>query len=184
MPRRIVQRRPAGDANHLADWNRPRPLEPVSEQTLDVRLEASAAAGRKLLHALQSGTREFILTSRDGKTSAAVRLSIDGSSVTEHMMAGHLVSVDWGHGTVQCRLDRIGLSRTELRLLAALLEAQGGPRTRADLIATVWPDEWDAGLDRGNALGVYVCTLRKRLATIGVGSALKTVRGLGYQIVG
>src|SRR3954467_4698823 len=103
MPRRFAKRRPAAAPTQI-EWNRVRPLEPVAEQTLDVRIEASSSAGRKLLHALQSGTREFVVTSRDGSVSAAVRLSMAGASVTEHMMAGHLVSVDWGRSTVQCRL--------------------------------------------------------------------------------
>ena len=37
--------------------------------------------------------------------------------------------------------------------------------------------------ERENALAVYVCTLRKRLAAIGLGQALQTVRGVGYRLV-
>jgi DNA-binding response OmpR family regulator len=74
------------------------------------------------------------------------------------------------------------LSRTELRLLAALLEGEGQVMSRADLIRRVWPGDELELADRENALGVYVCSLRKRLSMIGVGSALVTVRYVGYLI--
>jgi DNA-binding response OmpR family regulator len=181
MPRRFSAQR-AKATERSSEWARPRTLEVSPEHAIEVRLETSASSSHRLAAAIEKGTRDFVLTSRDGSLSTVVRLSLTAATITEHAMAGHHVSVDWGHSTVQCRLDRVSLSRTELRLLAALLEGTGRPISRADLISQVWPDDSDAGVDRENALAVYVCTLRKRLAAIGVASALQTVRGHGYQI--
>ena len=51
------------------------------------------------------------------------------------------------------------------------------------MIARTWPRDPLVTPERENALGVYVYTLRKRLAAIGFGDALRTVRGIGYRIV-
>jgi DNA-binding response OmpR family regulator len=47
----------------------------------------------------------------------------------------------------------------------------------------LWPGSAMAAPDRLNALTVYVCSLRKRLLAIGAGSALVTVRGVGYRLL-
>jgi DNA-binding winged helix-turn-helix (wHTH) protein len=69
-----------------------------------------------------------------------------------------------------------------LRLLAALFDGAGKPVSRKELIARVWPSDDMPATERENALAVYVCSLRKRLAAIGAASALVTVRGHGYRL--
>ena len=55
--------------------------------------------------------------------------------------------------------------------------------SRAELIRRVWRDDTrGTRAVRENNLVVYVCSLRKRLRSIGLGSALATVRGFGYQL--
>ena len=180
MPRRFAAGR--ASAGMPAEWNRPRPIDVVAEHALEVKLETSSVSSRRLIEAIATGTRDFVLTARDGSVSTVVRLSMASASITEHRIAGQHVSIDWGRSTVQCRLDRVSLSRTELRLLAALLEATNHPLSRSQLIAKVWPGESGERVERENALAVYICTLRKRLAAVGLASALQTVRGVGYQI--
>jgi DNA-binding response OmpR family regulator len=76
----------------------------------------------------------------------------------------------------------VSLSRTELRLLSGLLESNGEPVAGATLIERAWPGDGAPGGDPKNLLAVYVWSLRKRLSAIGLGSALKTVRGTGYRM--
>jgi DNA-binding response OmpR family regulator len=151
-------------------------------RTLDARLELSSAAGERLLVALQDGVHDFVLSSRDGSMSAKLRLSLPPTSISEHRIGGSTVFIDWSAATVALGQSRASLSRTELRLLAALLEGEGQPMSRADLIRRVWPADELELADRENALGVYICSLRKRLSMIGAGSALATVRYVGYLI--
>lgn len=155
---------------------------PSAECVIDARLQTTPATSDRLLEALSAGARDFVLTSTDGRLSARVRLEIASVSMTDHRLDGTVIVVDWSQCTVANGQRRVSLSRTELRLFAALLESVGSPLTRAALIERMWPDDSRAMIERENSLAVYVCCLRKRLTNIGVGSALRTVRGIGYQL--
>jgi DNA-binding response OmpR family regulator len=54
--------------------------------------------------------------------------------------------------------------------------------TRAQLIERVWAGSNLRRSERENALTVYICTLRKRLSSVGLGGALHTVRRMGYRL--
>ena len=149
---------------------------------LNAQLDTTIAAGRRLLQQLQDGTTDFVLTAADGSMSARVRLSIEGIEPATHAVSRRGVTVDWSRAVVASGPSRVALSNTELRLLAALLEGNGAPVSRPILVERVWPADSLPIQDRENALAVYVCSLRKRLATVGLGSALETVRGVGYRI--
>ena len=60
------------------------------------------------------------------------------------------------------------------------------PRERWDdwveLDARAWPKRKLPAAERENALGVYIHSLRKRLAAIGLRNALQTVRRVGYRL--
>lgn len=154
--------------------------------TLEARIDASAAAGARILRALHDGCGTFVLTAVDGHMSARVQLTVVNTAAaeSEYKLGSARVTVDWSRSTVAHGARRVSLSRTELRLLAALLGGEGHPIPRAALISRVWPeDEKVPDVDRENALAVYMCSLRKRLQTIGAGGALQTVRGVGYRAV-
>jgi DNA-binding winged helix-turn-helix (wHTH) protein len=151
--------------------------------TFDARIELSEAGQARLRGALSQGHREFVLTTRDGAVTVAITLSAPLGTVTEHRIAGHTMTVDWRLGVLTRGSRRIVLSRTELRLFAMLVEAAGAPLSRGELVARLWPGSAMAAPDRLNALTVYVCSLRKRLLAIGAGSALVTVRGVGYRLL-
>jgi DNA-binding response OmpR family regulator len=152
--------------------------------TLEARIDASSAASARILKALHSGCGTFVLSAVDGQMSARVRLTIvkAGAAETVYRLGQARVAVDWSQSTVANGNRRVALSRTELRLLAALLDGEGEPVSRSSLIGRVWPDEDRTAVDRENTLGVYVHSLRKRLASIGAGNALQTVRGVGYRM--
>jgi DNA-binding response OmpR family regulator len=133
---------------------RPAARAPLSE-TLAAELQMSPRSGERLQRHVDEDGNDFVLSSADGQLAVRLRLS----------------------------RRRVPLSRTELRLLAALLEDEGKHVQRCVIIARVWPDSALTTAERENALAVYVCALRKRLSAVGLSSALQTVRGIGYQFV-
>lgn len=74
---------------------------------------------------------------------------------------------------------RAVLSRNEGLLLEALLRARGAVVRRASLLQTLWDDEEFVD---DNTLTVNVNRLRRKLAGLGLGSAVRTVRGEGYAL--
>ena len=167
---------------------RTRRQEPGSANacTLEARLEASAAASARILKALHDGCGTFVLSAVDGQMTARVQLTIVNTAAaeSEYQLGSVRVTVDWSRSTVAHGARRVSLSRTELRLLAALLGGEGDPMPRAALINRVWRDNAaTVDVDRENALAVYMCSLRKRLRSIGAGDGLQTVRGVGYRAV-
>ncbi|MGH7618740.1 MAG: helix-turn-helix domain-containing protein [Gemmatimonadaceae bacterium] len=85
-----------------------------------------------------------------------------------------------GGATVSSRVGCVQLSRTELRLFAALFEGRGEVIERHRLLESTWPNA--SGVEGASVLGVYVHLLRQRLSAIGVASALETIRGTGYRL--
>jgi DNA-binding response OmpR family regulator len=153
------------------------------QRSISARLITTARSSERLLQSAGEGTEDFILSSVDGRVSVRVRLAIGDVEAAAQRLADSSVTVDWSRATVSHARNRVTLSRTELRLFSGLVEASGEPVPRAALIARAWPRDRLPGPERENALGVYVFSLRKRLAAIGLGDVLRTVRGVGYRLV-
>ena len=154
---------------------------PDATQSIAVHLVTSVAAGERLLGAVASGVEDFSVVSDDGKMAVRVRLAIDSVQVAEERLGDSGVVVDWSRGTIANGESRVRLARMELRLLAALVERKGKSISRTQLAARLWPTATGAP-EKENGLAVYVCGLRKRLAAIGLASALQTVRRVGYRL--
>jgi hypothetical protein len=151
-------------------------------QTVVLRAVVPAAVSARLTDALVDDDAEYLIVSLDGSVAFRARLAVDPTPGDSRWPGNAKMSVDWSAGTVANRDNRVALSRTELRLLNALIAAQGEPVSRADLIARAWPRDANPELDRENALAVYICGLRKRLAMVGLATGLETVRGVGYRL--
>jgi DNA-binding response OmpR family regulator len=151
-------------------------------QTVVLRAVVPAAVSARLSEALAGDDAEYLIVSLDGSVTFRARLAMEPAPGDSRWPGNAKMSVDWSAGTVANRDNRVALSRTELRLLNALIAAQGEPVSRADLIARAWPRDAIPGLDRENALAVYICGLRKRLAMVGLATGLETVRGVGYRL--
>ena len=174
-------RTPTSPASGERPLVRPTTRVALSE-SLAAELQMSPRSGERLQQHVDEDGDEFVLSSADGHLSVRLRLSLQREAL-EHRTGDSKVLVDWSRSTVACGSRRVALSRTELRLLAALLEDDGACVMRSVIIGRVWPDSALTTAERENALAVYVCTLRKRLSAVGLGSALQTVRGLGYRFV-
>jgi DNA-binding response OmpR family regulator len=155
----------------------------ADSRSVTAKIALSPRAAERLIQAVADGTERYILVAADGDLSLRVRLSIEAHHPDELRLANGKLVVDWPVSTISNGRNQVTISRTELRLLGGLLEGNGHPVPRAQLIARVWPRDRIASSGRGNSLAVYVCTLRKHLAEIGLGQALQTVRGVGYRLV-
>lgn len=150
--------------------------------TVEARLQTTVSSGERLVDAVSSGPRDFVLSSTDGRISVRVRLAVADVSTTDHHTSAGWMIVDWSRGIVANGTARATLSRTDLKLLSLLLDGAGSAVPRATLVSALWPPRQPPRPDREKGLAVYVCNLRKRLETIGLGDALETVRGAGYRV--
>ena len=82
-------------------------------------------------------------------------------------------------GAVSSGGKAVELSRNELQILACLMVHTGQIVSRADLIDALWDNQ--IYID-DNTLSVNMTRLRGKLAEIGLPDAIKTRRGMGYQL--
>lgn len=81
--------------------------------------------------------------------------------------------VVWANGKIA------ELTRNELQILACLMVHAGKIVSRGDLIDTLWDNQ--IYID-DNTLSVNMTRLRGKLAVLGLPDAIKTRRGMGYQL--
>lgn len=89
------------------------------------------------------------------------------------------VEVDPLRGRASCEGVRLELTRTEFALLQALSERRGEVLNRQLLLELVWGYRFDPGT---NIVDVHVNRLRGKLADVGEGERIRTVRGVGYVV--
>jgi two-component system response regulator MprA len=75
--------------------------------------------------------------------------------------------------------ERIKLSPTEFRVLAALAARPGDTLRRPELIAAGWPE---GAIVHDNTLDVYVRRIRRKLREAGAEVELTTTHGVGYSL--
>lgn len=151
---------------------------------LGVQLWMTHASADRLLRALARGRTSFALSAIDGSITIRVQVSAaPWEAPSEWRMADdRRVTINWAEGVMAHGRNRVALSRTELRIVGALVESGGTPISRAALASQVWSAA-NAELERrAAALPVYICSLRKRLRSLGLGDILETVRGAGYRL--
>jgi two-component system response regulator MprA len=99
-------------------------------------------------------------------------------AATEAPEVGGLVLDPAAHGVV---LDgeRVPLTPTEFRLLAALVARPGEVLRRRQLVAVGWPD---GAIVHDNTLDAYIARIRRKLRRGENGASIETVRGVGYRV--
>jgi two-component system response regulator MprA len=75
--------------------------------------------------------------------------------------------------------DRVALTPTEFRLLAALAARPGTVVRRGALVAAGWPD---GAIVHDNTLDAYLARIRRKLRQAGASEAIHTLRGVGYEL--
>ena len=98
--------------------------------------------------------------------------------VSERLAAGNIeLDPDRHQVTVGDRSEL--LSAREYALLGYLIRHNGQVVTRQQILDSVWGAEPDV---YSNVVDLYIHYLRRKLAVLGQGSALRTVRGVGYAL--
>ena len=88
-------------------------------------------------------------------------------------------SLDLSTAALSCGADSIRLSAREFDIMRLLLQAGERNLSKAALLERVWGYDSDAV---ENHVEVYVCFLRKKLASIGSNIRIESIRRLGYHI--
>ena len=112
------------------------------------------------------------------RIKAVLRRSGGGSEQTDLLEAGEL-RLSLTKGSVSSGEKAAELSRNELQILACLMAHAGQIVSRTDLIDALWDNP--IYID-DNTLRVNMTRLRGKLAEIGLPDAIKTRRGMGYQL--
>ena len=112
---------------------------------------------------------------------AAILRRTKGAAVAEALvLAVGPVELDVDAHTVKVDGDSVDLSPTEFKLLHELMKRPGKVVTKNQLLDAVW----DMGYaDNASVVDTYISYLRKKVH-VGGFEGIKTVRGIGFQIVG
>ena len=73
----------------------------------------------------------------------------------------------------------VDLTATEFKLLRLLIEAEGQPQSRDELLREVWGYQTDTVLTR--TLDTHIKRLREKLGDFA--NCIETIRGVGYRFV-
>ena len=164
-------------------WEVLRRLREVS--TVPVIMLSARAEERDKIKVLKSGADDYIANPFSGdeleaRVEAALRRAAMAPDETELTVFndGEL-SVDFPHHEVVARGERIDLSPTEFRLLAALIAHPGQVLTQEQLLDRVWGEEYAESLD---VVRLYIGYLRRKIeADPAKPTLIDTVRGFGYR---
>ena len=101
------------------------------------------------------------------------RAGVDGS------MAVRGLRLDPVEYAVAVEDDRVPLTPTEFRLLAALAAQPGDAVRRSTLVSAAWPD---GAIVHDNTLDAYVARIRRKLRQVESSAVIETSRGVGYSL--
>jgi DNA-binding winged helix-turn-helix (wHTH) protein len=122
---------------------------------------------------LSTGASELV-------TRAQALLRLGGRRDGNHTLRYGPVEVDLARRELRWFGQRQAVTPIQLRILAALVEAQGAVLTRRELEDAVWND---APADNGERLVAHMRRLRRKFAeATGHHGVLVTVRGQGYRL--
>ncbi len=143
----------------------------------------SRDAGMDEVRALSLGGDDYITKPYNvpvllARIKAVLRRTGGGPEPTDILEAGGLC-LSLTKGVVSANGKTAELTRNELQILACLMIHTGQIVSRGDLIDTLWDNQ--IYID-DNTLSVNMTRLRGKLASLGLPDAIKTRRGMGYQL--
>ncbi len=143
----------------------------------------SRDAGMDEVRALSLGGDDYITKPYSvpvllARIKAVLRRSGSGPEPADLLEAGEL-RLSLTKGAASSGGKTVELSRNELQILACLMVHAGQIVSRADLIDALWDNQ--IYID-DNTLSVNMTRLRGKLAQIGLPDAVRTRRGMGYQL--
>jgi two-component system OmpR family response regulator len=119
------------------------------------------------------GLEELIL-----RVNAVLRRTLGAVSASSKLVCGPVEIIDDLH---QVTVDgvEVELSPTEYHLLTVLMENKGKVISRSKLLLEVWDINFDTGT---NVVDTYISYLRRKVHT-DTFQGIKTVRGIGFQMI-
>ena len=144
---------------------------------------SSAADNMNIVMAMNMGADDFIAKPFDldvltAKIQALLRRAYTFSGSMQVVDCGGL-SLNLREATLSHADAQLPLSKNEFRLAQLLLEHPGEVLSRERIMQALW--ESDAFVD-DNTLNVNITRLRKKLEQLGLPDAIRTRKGLGYQL--
>ncbi|GEO26668.1 DNA-binding response regulator [Alicyclobacillus acidoterrestris] len=149
-------------------------------------------AGMDQVFALENGGDDYIVKPFDmdvlvAKLRAQIRRAYGSYANAPDVVRDAVESLAFGPFELNVRKMQVGfqghwtaLTKTEFELLRTLMEAKGAVVSRDLLLTALWDDTTFVD---DNTLTVNVTRLRKRLTELGATDVIRTVRGVGYQLV-
>lgn len=167
--------------SHAADWGSIPEVRHAGFAGA-ILVVGQTADSRCVVAALECGADDYVALSCDpGELVARVRALARraGSPAALGRDVGGL-ALDLRHGVLRADGVEVALTRREADLLEYLARHAGRPVTRAELAAQIWHTRGDSGT---NVVDVYVSYLRRKLGAVGRQSLIRSVRGVGYELV-
>jgi DNA-binding response OmpR family regulator len=134
--------------------------------------------------ALDRGADDYVPLSCDStellaRVRALVRRAV-GPPALEREIDG--LVLDLRHGVIRSNGMEVALTRREADLMEYLTRHAGHPVSREELATHIWHTATPSN-GGTNIVDVYVSYLRRKLGTLGRQSIIRSVRGVGYQLV-
>ena len=123
-------------------------------------------------------TKPFSIEELVLRVKAIMRRS-KGESVEVKVLTCGPISMDFSKYSVKLNDQAIDLSPTEFKLLEQLILNRGNVITKETLLSEVWEIDFKSS---STVVDTYISYLRKKLHIDGF-DGIKTVRGIGFQIV-
>ena len=123
-------------------------------------------------------TKPFSIEELVLRVKAILRRSSGEKSEVKVITCGQ-ISMDLSKYQVRFNDDLIELSPTEFKLLGQLILNRGNVVTKETLLSEVWEIDFKSS---STVVDTYISYLRKKLSIFGF-EGIKTVRGIGFQIV-
>jgi two-component system response regulator MprA len=112
------------------------------------------------------------------EVAARLRALLKRAGTTQAFQVGGLLLDPTAH-EIHAGEQKISLTPTEFRLIAALAARPGDTLNRRELVRAAWPD---GAVVHDNTLDVYLARLRKKLRDLPEAPEIATVHGVGYRL--
>ena len=150
-----------------------------------ILLVSQGTVGRGVVEAIDAGASDFVRRS-SARAELRARLQSLATRAARRPIDRCIrvadLEIDRENHVVSRDGVTVELTNREFRVLERLVESVGEPVRRQDLKHHIWGCESKKG-PASNIVDVYILYVRKKLSVLGYGSAVRTLRGIGYSMV-